>query len=745
MSNPALYNYANGLLQVSADNLNTFVQSCTNMADLRAFAANNTAIMVYVRGTTTPDDGGQGAFYWNATVKGTDDNGITTVVPTGVALGCWSRLSISISTVPVTAQGGTTAQTLAARFGQALTVKDFGAVGDGATDDTAAFQAAHDYYYNLAVASGNNNPSGSIYIPAAKYKLNSQLNWKSWIKLISLGPTYLDFSGLSTSGTAFRISNDTGPTTSPGKNSANTGPVLNGSQGVIYISGPATTGSSIGLDMGNSSSLPAARDFRDVQLESVVVSNFNILLNLRDFDTYLNTIKNSRFEIAGSAVVAITAGSGANAGERMGFENCTFAGGAVAFNITTPAYDINCINCSFDFNTNSAFQFNVGAGFQKITLTDCHLESSNNVAIINSSLASSNALCVQLTDCKINPTINLPAPAGAYTDGTSAPWTALFKGAMALSVKGLQIGGYTHPAYGASDGLFMCDSNVQLLGMSHLTFSAFRQVISPAQILNYNYNFNIGTSGTVLDYSSIAGWIFVSSLGLTAALSNAQTYNGSANSLAFTYSAGSNFYIMESSAFDLTQRDLPTFQNVLYGGTSTGILNCQMQLVQYQEASLPICVISGITCTGTLATATTATNHGLIVGCHVNVTGATQAAYNGEKVVTSVTSNTFSYRVPSGTVTPATGTPTYAPEPLIPINFGASLGDSFSSIYSTTTDPAYTGNRLWWAKQGVISSGLGTNNNAVVAGVTMARMRLTVSNFNAGDTAYLGTSLMEKT
>lgn len=91
MSSPTLTNYVSGQGQVSSDNLNTFFQTCTNMAQLRAFAGNNPAITVYVRGTTTANDGGQGTFYWNASVTGTDDNGVTTIVPTGVTIGCWTR------------------------------------------------------------------------------------------------------------------------------------------------------------------------------------------------------------------------------------------------------------------------------------------------------------------------------------------------------------------------------------------------------------------------------------------------------------------------------------------------------------------------------------------------------------------------------------------------------------------------------------------------------------------------------
>lgn len=112
MSNPAMTNYTNGISQVSSDNLNTFMQTCTNMAQLRGFAGNNTAISVYVRGTTTADDGGQGTFYWNATVVGTDDNGATTVVPNGVAIGCWTRLAIGTGPTTLVASSLKSATTI---------------------------------------------------------------------------------------------------------------------------------------------------------------------------------------------------------------------------------------------------------------------------------------------------------------------------------------------------------------------------------------------------------------------------------------------------------------------------------------------------------------------------------------------------------------------------------------------------------------------------------------------------------
>lgn len=56
-----------------------------------------------------------------------------------------------------------------------VSVKDFGAVGDGVTDDTAAIQAAIDY---LAANGG-----GSVYVPANVYRV-SQIVLKSYVSLI---------------------------------------------------------------------------------------------------------------------------------------------------------------------------------------------------------------------------------------------------------------------------------------------------------------------------------------------------------------------------------------------------------------------------------------------------------------------------------------------------------------------------------------------------------------------------------
>src|SRR5262245_14238810 len=58
------------------------------------------------------------------------------------------------------------AQETAAKTGQFISVKDFGAVGDGATDDTAKLQAA------INAAAGR-----PILVPAGRYVVTSELTY----------------------------------------------------------------------------------------------------------------------------------------------------------------------------------------------------------------------------------------------------------------------------------------------------------------------------------------------------------------------------------------------------------------------------------------------------------------------------------------------------------------------------------------------------------------------------------------
>jgi hypothetical protein len=92
MTAPQLAVQLNGQGSVSADNLNTYQQTCDNIAQLRAFVGAP-GVQVFVRGTSVINDGGQGNFAWIATGTGPDD-GLNVIVPAGGApTGIWQRLT----------------------------------------------------------------------------------------------------------------------------------------------------------------------------------------------------------------------------------------------------------------------------------------------------------------------------------------------------------------------------------------------------------------------------------------------------------------------------------------------------------------------------------------------------------------------------------------------------------------------------------------------------------------------------
>jgi hypothetical protein len=103
------------------------------------------------------------------------------------AMGPWG-------TALVTATGSTTARSLAARFADSIHAKDFGAVGDGVADDTAAIQAAV-----TALASGQ-----TLWIEG-NHKLTGslQISGKSRIRIAGNGRLFL--SGASSGAYVFQL------------------------------------------------------------------------------------------------------------------------------------------------------------------------------------------------------------------------------------------------------------------------------------------------------------------------------------------------------------------------------------------------------------------------------------------------------------------------------------------------------------------------------------------------------------
>lgn len=144
---PALNTSAQGISQISADLLNTFLQGCVNITQLRAFVGLSNMV-VFVQGYVNPNDGGQGNFYWNSTGTGPDDGGVTNVVPPGVVIGCWSRVSAAavgngtVTSVSVVSANGVSGTVANSTTNPAITLS-LGAITPSSVAATGAVSGAN--------------------------------------------------------------------------------------------------------------------------------------------------------------------------------------------------------------------------------------------------------------------------------------------------------------------------------------------------------------------------------------------------------------------------------------------------------------------------------------------------------------------------------------------------------------------------------------------------------------------------
>lgn len=125
---------------------------------------------------------------------------------------------------------GAVARTGQDKLRETVSVKDFGAVGDGVADDTAAIQAA----VNAVLANTN---GGTLFIPAGLYKLTSTINFtgSKWFKVYGEGRGTRLF-GATGFGYLFTV---------------NTSGNANGSVFEDFMLDQATTGATSGISMSN--------------------------------------------------------------------------------------------------------------------------------------------------------------------------------------------------------------------------------------------------------------------------------------------------------------------------------------------------------------------------------------------------------------------------------------------------------------------------------------------------------------
>ena len=606
---------------------------------------------------------------------------------------------------------------------------------------------------------------------------------------------------------------------SPGMHAAMLTPFIKGSAGTFLIIGAQGEPDSIGVDMGNGIAGPDWKGFRLTGLQNVQIEGFGTNLFLRNIDTYLLTSTNLVLKHAYKAHLEVQGtGTAINSGERITFNNFLCANRQTdttdTILVQSPGINLNFRNSSFDYCGRSALHLKDGAqplGYQKVTFDKCWFEACMDTAIVYSECADPSGLSVVLQ----NPTI-VPFYNDAVHGGYDAPMDALFKGKFDLYMSNPAIQGYLNHAMNAENGLFMCDDDVNIRQWENDNFTDWEQMPAKSLNVNKNWNFDEANDGDIINYKqSIPNVLLENKGGFTNQFSNAQSFDGSGVSLELTATAPSNYFVINTDAIPLPLLKRLKVSAVMYGGTSTGDIRVQHQIRALAPHNPPVfeieslqsvgsiavaltnidheidryihigiggadndtyngrfvcrgvtdltktpVVITSLTRSGSTVTASTATPHNLSQYEAVTTSGANEAEYNGDVVVTSTPSaTTFTFEISGTPASPATGSPAYAMKPSFSYRLNASApspdagtpiakpdpfkivltkgntGSDFEDLWNDVDDPDYdAGNRTIWAKERYAPQLL----NNLGMGITHAYVVTTFSSWDNGDVAYCG-------
>lgn len=105
-------------------------------------------------------------------------------------------MSTNLALASIKATGGTTSRTFGTRFAQVVNVKDYGALGNGSTDDTTAIQAA------FTAAQSTQYATRPIYFPHGRYMVTG-------ITVTSLSGTYIFGDGVNSTSITSSVSGNT--------------------------------------------------------------------------------------------------------------------------------------------------------------------------------------------------------------------------------------------------------------------------------------------------------------------------------------------------------------------------------------------------------------------------------------------------------------------------------------------------------------------------------------------------------
>lgn len=241
-----------------------------------------------------------------------------------------------------------------------VNVKQFGAKGDGVTDDTNAIINAINFIKENF--NNNNNTPNTLYFPTGTYKISNTIEIPNIITLKTNGNVIIDtyFNGI-----CFLFNNTNIQTNN---NNHYIGEKINGN--FTFNNKNTERGNTIAIQFQTEESLSGVENFNSWnEYKNININGYHIGINLIMKNLFIKTFSNIIISRCDYGIYFNTQIS--NAGERITFEKLTIGDSDTGIYVKTSDLELNIINSSIDY-TNKCI--NITSGGVIVKLTNCHFE-----------------------------------------------------------------------------------------------------------------------------------------------------------------------------------------------------------------------------------------------------------------------------------------------------------------------------------------------------------------------------------
>lgn len=570
-----------------------------------------------------------------------------------------------------------------------------------------------------AVVADETMGASALRLPAGKYTFTAGVTSRPWIHAFASGNVWLNFPGVS-SGTLLQIHNQDGPSGAASTVSAGNGTALDGTQGSLLIAGAGKATSTVGVKLGPDSYTSGGRYAnRDVRLTGLRIQDVGTGIQFAPYNTYLAEVRDTVVSRAGTCF-ATTGSSATNAGERMTITGSTCGSSDVGLSVDNDtAFTLN--DSSIDFATGeAAILFGANARYNVHYLNNLHLEGATSAYIKSNCAYSSYTKSVTGVTSGTNGKARFAATAHGYTAGkvvlhsdfTETAYN-VFARVTAVDTDWYETNlDYVADDTGTSNALDEVHNPTVVARNLHIVTGnpyAPSWPNAPAQAL-FQGNMTLDLDGLFVggygnDSASAAGMFMMDDTVNVTQARNIQ-FTGWRQMLSSRLHLNSDPYFTQATNGTNPVTDPPSTWSVPTGGTSNMTIAADNSVVWSAGGSA---MAFAFTRTG-------ASNYGVLRGDRFAVKPgqrliANAAIYGGTSTGGQVSIGFVFWSSSNAD---------------LPILKSSTGGNTLAQLYEDATDPAYTGDRLWWAKLTALPY------ITVPPGYDQASIELTVASVDSG-------------